>query len=218
MKKLLSVGIVFLMFVTGCNTSKITSSWKAEDFVPQKYNKIMVLGLIREADRSIQEKMENHLVDELKNLGYYAVSSMKEYGPKAFYKMNEEEALGKIKDSGVDAVITIVLLDKQREKRYVTTNIYYSPYGYYHNHFWGYSTSLYYRIYQPGYYVTENKYFWESNLYDMKTQRLVYSVQTQSFDPSSSESLGHEYGEMIIQNMVRNNVIKKVSDLPHKAF
>jgi hypothetical protein len=36
---------------------------------------------------------------------------------------------------------------------------------------------------------------------------LVYSVQTESFDPGSSESLGHEYGKLIVGNMVQNKVL-----------
>ena len=200
---------MLLLIVAGCTTSKITTSWKAENTVPQKYNKILVLGLIREADRTIQEKMENHFVGDLKELGYNAISSMQEYGPKAFDKMDEEAALSKLKNSGVNAVITIVLLDKEKERKYIPGNMSYSPYSYYYNHFWGYRTTLYNRIYEPGYYVTDTKYFWESNLYDMSTQKLVYSVQTQSFDPANSESMGHEYGLMIVKNMVKQNVLKQ---------
>jgi hypothetical protein len=211
--------ILLLMAVgLGCSTSRITTSWKAENTVPKRYNKIMVLGLIREADRTMQVNMENHLVGDLNELGYNAVSSFQEYGPKVFDKMDEEAAIDKLKNSGVDAVLTIVLLDKQKESKYYPGNIYYSPYGYYYNRFWGYRNTLYRRIYEPGYYVNNTKYFWESNFYDMNSQKLVYSVQTQSFDPATSESLGHEYGQMIIQDMVKNNIIRKVSDIPGKAF
>lgn len=211
--------ILLLMVVgLGCSTSSITTSWKAENTVPKRYNKIMVLGLIREADRTLQVNMENHLVNDLMELGYNAVSSFQEYGPKAFDNMDEEAAVGKLKNSGVDAVLTIVLLDKEKEKRYYPGYTYYSPYGYYYNRFWGYRTTLYRRIYEPGYYVTNTKYFWESNFYDMGTQKLLYSVQTQSFDPATSESLGHEYGQMIMQDMVKNNIVKKVSEIPVKAF
>jgi hypothetical protein len=125
--------------------------------------------------------------------------------------MEEEAAIDKLKSSGVDAVITIVLLDKKKESKYVPGNMYYSPYGYYYNRFWGYRGVLYRRIYEPGYYVTDTRYFWESNLYDMSTQQLLYSAQTQSFDPSSSASLGHEYGKMIVQDMVKKNVLIKSS-------
>jgi hypothetical protein len=218
MKKIKWIGVALLLIASGCTTSKITTSWKADDVVPQKYNKVLVLGLIRESDRTIQENMENHLLGDLKELGYNAVSSLQEYGPKVFDKMDEEAALEKLKNSGVDAVVTIVLLDKEKERKYMPGNIYYSPYGYYYNRFWGYRTVLSRRIYEPGYYITDTKYFWESNLYDMNTQKLVYSVQTQSFDPANSESMGHEYGQLIVKDMVKNNVLRKVSDIPAKAF
>lgn len=96
--------------------------------------------------------------------------------------------------------------------------MYYSPYGYYYNRFWGYYGTLNRRIYEPGYYVTDTKYFWESNFYDMSTRKLVYSVQTQSFDPANSESLGHEYGELIVKNMVKENVLQRKSNAPPKGF
>jgi hypothetical protein len=218
MKKIKWVAITVLLILVSCTTSRITSSWKAENTIPQKYNKIMVLGLIKESDRTIQEKMENHFVDDLRGIGYNAVSSLQEYGPKAFDKMDEEAAISKLKNSGVDAVITIVLLDKEKERRYVAGSIYYSPYGYYYNRFWGYRSTLYRRIYEPGYYITDTKYFWESNLYDMSTQKLVFSVQTQSFDPANSESLGHEYGQMIVKNMISQHVLQDMKNLPPKAF
>ena len=178
----------------------------------------MVLGLIREADYSIQVDMENHLVVDLKDLGYNAFSSFMVYGPKAFDNMDEEAAVNKLKNSGVDAVLTVVLLDKEKEKRYQPGYTYYTPYGYYYNRFWRYRTTLYMRIYEPGYYVTDTKYFWESNFYDMSDQKLVYSVQTQSFDPANSESMAHEYGQMIVKDMVKNNIVRKVSEIPGKAF
>lgn len=210
MKKILifATGLMLLLLTGGCSSSKITSSWKAKEAVPQKYNKIMVLGLIREADRHLQQDMETHLVNDLKDMGYNVVSSLQEYGPKAFDKMDESAALDKLKNSGVDAVITIVLLDKEKERKYVPGNTFYSPYGYYYGYFWGYRTALYNRIYEPGYYVTDTKYFWESNFYDMSTQKLVYSAQTQSFDPANSESMAHENGQLIVKDLVKSNVLK----------
>lgn len=218
MKKMIWNGIALLLIITGCTSSRITSTWKAENVVAQKYNKVLVLGLIRESDRTIQENMENHLVGDLKNLGYNAVSSLQEYGPKAFDKMDEETAISKLKNSGIEAVVTIVLLSKEKERRYVPGHLNYSPYGYYYNRFWGYRTALYNRIYEPGYYVIDTKYFWESNLYDMNSQKLVYSVQTQSFDHANSNALGHEYGRLIVKNMVKQNVLKQQSTVTAKPF
>lgn len=203
MKKKIWLVLLPVFLLTGCTSTKITSSWKAQNVEAKQYKKILVLGLIRDTDRSLQEKMEAHIIGDLKEKGYNAVGSLSEYGPKAFSNMTETEAINKLKESAVDAVITIVLLDKQKERNYVPGRLYYSPYGIYYNRFWGYYGTLNYRIYEQGYYVTDTEYFWESNVYNMSTQSLIYSVQTKSFDPANSESLGHEYGKLIINEMVK---------------
>lgn len=210
--------VLVAMALSGCSSTRITSSWKATETSPYSYKKVLVLGLIRDSDRSIQDNMENHLVMELKNLGYEAVSSLQEYGPRAFDKLDETTAVQSIRNNGFDAVLTIVMLDKTKEKRYVAGNTFYSPYSYYYNRFWGYRVTLVHRIYEPGYYVTDTKYFWESNLFDMHTQKMVFSVQTQSFDPANSEMLGHEYGQLIVKHMVKEDVLRNLGNSPARAF
>jgi hypothetical protein len=208
MKRLLTTGILFLFLVSACGpSSRITSSWKATNVQPDKFKKVVVLGLVRENDRTLREKMEQHLVGDLRELGYDAVCSCDEYNPKAFENMTEEQALSKMRNSGVDAVLTIVLLDKTQERYYVPGRVVYSPYTLYQGRFWRYSRVMYDRIYTEGYYTTDTKYFWETNLYDMASNDLVYSSQSQSFDPLSAENLGHEYGQMILKDMVTKKVL-----------
>jgi hypothetical protein len=204
MKTLHWVGICLIVLLLSCNSSKITTSWKDESISARKFNKIMVIGIIREADRSIQEKMENHIVSDLTSLGYNAVSALQTYGPNAFKNLDTAAAVIKLKNSGVDAVLTIVLLDKEKERQFVPPT-YTVRYG----GFWGYREQLYNRIYQPGYYVTNTKYFWESNFYDMDIQKLLYSVQTQSFNPIDAENLGHEYGKIIVKNMEKQHILSQ---------
>ena len=190
----------FLLFA-GCSSLKITSSWKASGLPEVRYTKILVVGLIEEKNRQVQENMENHLAGDLAAMGYITVTALQEYGPHAFEKMDEKEALQKIKSSGVDAVVTIVLLDKKKERRYVSAQSYNAPYGYYYNNFWQYRSSLFDRVYRPGYYVTDTKYFWESNFYSMRTDSLLYSVQTRSFASTTTGSMAHEYGQLIARHM-----------------
>jgi hypothetical protein len=110
-----------------------------------------------------------------------------------------------------------VLLDKTKERYYVPAQINYSPYVIYRNRFWRYYTTMYDRIYTPGYYTVETKYFWESNFYDMDSKQLLYSVQTRSFDPSSTESLAHEYGQLIVSNMVKSKILSAVAPAESKS-
>ena len=122
--------------------------------------------------------------------------------------MKEAEVLDKLSNSGVDAVITVVLLDKNKERYYVPGRVYYSPYTIYQRNFWGYYTTIYERIYTPGYYQVDTKYFWESNFYDLKNKNLLYTVQTETFDPESVEILAHEYGLLIVNDMNKKAALK----------
>lgn len=215
MKPILVTIIVLLFLFSGCGpTSRITSSWKAENVQPTKFKKVVVLGLIRENDRTLREKMEQHLVGDLKELGYNASCSCDEYNPKAFENMSEEQAINKLRTSGVDAVLTIVLLDKTQEKFYVPGRVVYTPYTIYQGRFWRYSRIMYDRIYTNGYYTTNTKYFWETNFYDLTKNNLIYSSQSQSFDPLTSETLSHEYGQMIIKDMAKKNVLTNFQNFP----
>lgn len=215
MKKMLFLSLA-IVFLSGCNSSYITSSWKSTTKPSPRYNKVLVLALIREEDRSLQEKMEQHLVGDLNDLGYNAVSSLQEYGPKAFKNLSEEEAVNKIKNSGVDGVITIVLLKLDKEKNYYPGHPRYWPSDYYNQGFARYYTTMRNLVQDPGYYQVNTRYSWESNFYDFKSQDLLYSVQTQSFDPISAESLAHEYGRMIVKKMKKDNILEKQKEL--KAF
>ncbi len=195
------IGITIL--ISSCTNYKITSVWKAQLVVPKKYNKILVIGLINEPDRRFKEFMENHFVGDLTSLGYNAVGSLQHYGPKTFENMSEKEALEKINESGIDAVITIVLLEKSKRKLYVR------PYSGYQHNYWNYYEQRLLAIRQPGYFAIETKYFWESNLYEMNSKSFLYSVQTNFFSPSSIEAMGHEYGKLIVKNMKKKQVLKQ---------
>ncbi len=203
MKKIKQFGLILLLLATGCYSSKITTSWKAKDAVPRQYKNILVLGLIPEKDRRIQERMEEHLVGDLTDMGYTAISALQEYGPKNFEGLSEKEVIQKLANKGVDAIVTIVLLDKKKERKYIPGRVYNS------GEFWNYYGNRNRMIYEPGYYVTDTKYFWETNLYEMQNQTLIYSAQTRSFSPNSKESMSHEYGKLIVADMVKQKVLQR---------
>jgi hypothetical protein len=196
---------LFVLFLAGCATSNITSTWKQPGAETKFYKKIMVIGVIRETDRTLREEMENHMTGDLRSQGFNAISSYATYGPHGFDNMDSLSVYNLLRKDSVDAVITIVLLDKEKEKYYVPGRVYYSPYAPHQNRLWSYYYNMQMRIDEPGYYQEYTKYFWESNFYDLPKKQLIYSVQTQSFDPSSAQSLAHEYGKMIVDNMIAHS-------------
>lgn len=166
--------------------------------------KILVLGLFKDQDRRIRMQMERQLADDLKKYGYDAVSSYDTYGPKSFGSMDEQKALQMLKDNSIDGVVTIAMLDRSRERRFVPSGLGYPSYP----GFWGYYSYYYPRIYQPGYYETNTNYYFETNLYNTSdNNKLLYSAQSKSFDPSSVRALADEYARSIVRDMRKKSVL-----------
>lgn len=211
MKKFLIIiaTVALPLFFAACSSTQVTSSWKSPDAPSSAaaYRKVMVVALLSDKNRGLQEVMETQLVNELTSKGISAASYYQTYGPKSF--KNESQAKRQLRNSGADAVMTIVLLDKTKEKNYVPGSVTYEPWGWgpYYGHFWGWYNYYYGRIYTPGYYTVNTNYYWESNLYDLANDKMVYSVQTQSFDPSSAVSLSKEYAHKIVGDMMKQGVL-----------
>lgn len=212
MKKISVLFILPLMALTlltqGCgSSSRITTSWKETETSIPPLKKVMVLGLFMDKDRVLRLKTEQELAANLKALGYDAITAAEEYGPKAFQNMKEEQALKKLKAINVDGIVTVTLLDKNKEKYYVPGNVSYAPFPVMRGGFWGYYSYYYPRLYDPGYYQTSTTYFFETSLYTVNGNKLLYSAQSEAFDPSSVSSLANDYAMSIVKDMKKQKVI-----------
>lgn len=202
--------IITLIFITAflfsCSSTKITSSWKAENYVTKQYRNIMVWAILPETDSSLRSQIETHLVTDLMSKGYRAFSSLQVYRAKAYKKFSNEEIVNEFKSTGVDALITLVLLNKEKEEKYYPGGYFNQPVNSYGN-LNKYYSNVFERVLTPGYYVTATNYYWQSSLFETNTNKLVYSAQTVSFDPHTTNLLAHENGSLIIKDMIRKKII-----------
>ena len=195
------------LLAASCSNGHVTSSWKAAQTGNlSKEHKVLVLGIIQDKDMRLRMQMEGFMVDALKEKGYNAVSAYTLYGPQQFGKMDEQAVLGRLHNSGIAEVLTISLLDKSRERKY-TPSAGYNPYS----PFWDYYSYRYNMIYGPGpgYLSVSTRFFWESNLYDVNSKSLLYSIQSETFDPSSTSDLGKTYSRIILKKMTREGLLAK---------
>jgi hypothetical protein len=202
----LITALLMTALLFSCSSTKISSSWKAENAVTRPYHNIMVWGLLTEKDSTVRKQMETHLVNDLGSKGYHAVSSLDVYKEKAYKKLTAKEIVDEFKSTGVDAVITIVLLSKEKEEKYYPATIINQPTNMYGDLNKYYST-IYEKVLTPGYYISTTNYFWESNLFEVTNDKMIYSVRTQSFDPENTGILAHENGLLIIKDMLKQKII-----------
>ena len=192
-----------------CQTSKITATWTDKNVSPKKYNKILVVGVLKDNDHELQSKIEKHLAGDLNDLGYSAFAASDVFPLGTFVKGDTIKAIEALNSKGFDAVLTVVLLNKEKEKHYVPGRVMYTPYAPYHDRLDLYYYTMYDRIQTEGYYETATKIFWESNFYDRYSKRMIYSSQTESFDLGSKETLAHYYGVLLANNLVKSKVLIK---------
>ena len=203
------IGALAVFTIISCNSTQVISSYKDDKVTAKDYKKILVLGIFQQKERSLRQEAETKLVNRLKDEGYNAVSAMDDFGPKAFEKVSEDQLAANLKSSGYDAVITTALLDKTKEENYQPGTSRLQPVGVFYNRFGRYYSTVYDRVYQPGYYTTSTDYFLESNLYDIKSGDLIYSIQTKSYDPSSATSLASDNSKRIVQDLKEKGVFVK---------
>jgi hypothetical protein len=211
MKRMIFLCLPILVLLSCSSSTKVTNSWNAANTEHKPLNKVMIIALTANKDRTLREQLEQRLAEGLSAEGYNTTSAYFEYGPKAFEGMKEQAVLRKLSTSGIDGVITVSILDKEKEKNHIRGTVTRQPMRVRSGRFWGDYNARYNRIYEPGYYTTSTKYFIETNLYDVTTNQLLYSAQSETFDPSSAQSLAINYSKAIVKDMKEKQLLKSSS-------
>jgi hypothetical protein len=171
------ISLLITLGLAGCSPStRIVQSWRDPEVtvVDGTYNKVLVISLLK--DETTRRIGEDHMVAFMNGHG---IASYTIFGDQ-LEKINEEGMNQKMIDKGVDAVMIMRLVDRQKEQTYVpgsTYPSYYgSPYGYYGYSYGYYST--------PGYVSTTTTYTVETNVYSTRRNKLIWSGTTTTVDPT----------------------------------
>ena len=198
-----------ISFLAACSSTKVTSSWKSPDVTSGNLSikKLWLLLYCRKKTGICKNLWKSNWLMNLNQKESMQFQHTNSYGPK-YLPQDEHKAVNKLQESGVDGFLTIVLLDKNKEESYNPGYSQIEPVGYYRN-WYGYYRTVYGRVYTPGYYSTQTKYYWESNLYNVPGEKLVYSAQSESFDPSSVNQLANDYSGKLINDMMKQGLVAR---------
>lgn len=203
--------LLILSVMAACSSStKILGSWKSPNVPAEGYKNIFVTAL---TERIVaRQTIETDLNKMLQSQGVNATSNF-EIIPIGFKATPEakDKVVNAIREAGNDAILTVALLDQTSETRYVPGSTMYSPMGYggYYGRFYGYYSYYNPVMYDPGYYSTEKMYYLEINLYDAKTEELVWSAQSETTNPSSIETSSNAFSLSVVDQLLKDGVITK---------
>jgi hypothetical protein len=208
--------LIFLSFVvatTACApATQITGSWKNPS--PPKnlmaYKSVMVTSLSQNLEA--RQTVENDLAAAIAASGVKALKAIESFPPSFSdtKDADKDELLAKIRKTGVDGIVTVALINKETESRYVPGDYGYAPVTRfrYYGLFSGYYTMWYPTIISPGYYEEDKIYFIEINLYDAKSEELVWSAQSETYNPGTLSQFSNEFADVVVTRMRKDGVLK----------
>lgn len=211
MKNLIFIFIVSIL--AACSpATQITGSWKSPS-PPQNpiaYQSVMIVSMSQ--NLQARQTVENDLAAAISSSGVQARKGIEAF-PPTISDSNEADKhnmLHKIRETGVQGIVTIALIKEETENRYVPGNYGYAPVSRFHYYgmFTGYYTNWYPTMYSPGYYQQDKVYFMEVNFYDAKSEELIWSAQSQTYNPGSLPQFSKDFSRVIANQMKKDGVLR----------
>ena len=169
-----------LILMNSCATKDIVREWSPSEDQEQKLERILIMGLVNQV--SLRNDVEYDMVDAAHKFGLKATNSMAMFPPELGKPFEDAEKLRlRLQERGFDAIITVAIIDIEAE-RYVGPEKKYVPLVYY-NRFTNYYHRTEVLVYKPGYFSLKTRYFLETNIYEIKAGRLIWSGRSTIFDP-----------------------------------
>ena len=172
-------GALAALTLAACTTSQKTSEWRDLAYAGQKFNNVLVIGVAKEA--TVRRMFESNLVDGLteKQLAAAPSYSIMDHQEEISEEAVETAIIGK----HFDAVLVTHLVGVEQKEVYRPPT-YSAGIGYY-----GYYSAAHARVYEPGYYERYKVVKLETTLYDVKTKKPIWSMQSDTIDPQADEKL-----------------------------
>lgn len=199
----LLIALVLIFSAASCATTKLTQVWKDPNFKMEPIKKMMVVGIAKES--ATRRSFEDTFAQ---SLAAHGVSVIKSYEVITLEELNNKKgAPEKIRALGADAVLATRLIDKETVETYYPPDYGYAPMGAYGR--WdGYYDIGYSSMLDPGYVVSEQVAKIETNVYDIKTGKLIWSALSDTWiDEASQDRLISDFICVMVKRMTKDGLI-----------
>lgn len=220
MKKVVSSTLILLVAIIlqGCYSTDISASWMGDNHEPQKYKKLLVIGM--STNVAARATVEDELVYFMRLKGINAISASSVMPPdRAIVSEPHDVQKAKLVAEGFDGIFAISLLEKTESTKYVQGSSAYAPatfYGGYYGSFYSYYPYMYSNVYQPGYYASSETIFMNTSLFDVDSGDLLWSAQSETTDPSSLDNFANSYAKSMVTHLLKRKIITPTMDTSKK--
>jgi len=195
---------VATIFLSSCSANKLLSSWKDESLEQNSISPVLVIGVAKH-DETKRRIYEDTFVDSFKSAGTKAMAS---YTLSQAPIKPDETALREIIKKAEAKTILITHMVSSQEKdffqpssRVIGTNSY-SNHGLYN-----YYPHIYNSVSSSGNYISTTKVLLETSLYDVKTEKLIWTARTESIDPVMTRKYYQQLIDLFLKDLADQNIL-----------
>jgi hypothetical protein len=194
--------VVFLLSLTSCTSTKLTSVWK--DNTHEGYIDTLMVVAVTENSRN-RLIFEREFVEELNKTGIKAIASIDVIPPEK--AAHEGAILTAAQKREISMIMVTHLIGVKDEEVYHPPKTRTVPRGGYYGRFNSYYPRVYEYVHEPGYYTKHKSVNLETNLYETKTQKLLWSVTSATLDPESVNTIIESLSKVVIKNLRKHNLL-----------
>ena len=193
----LSLCALLLFSCSGTGT-QITQKQVEDAYKGKPVSDILVIAITgNEHNRRVFEKK---FVSQLKLVGIDAVSSEEAMPMPADLELKKEDILKAVDQYENDAVIITHLIGKEEKDVFTRGG---SPHG----GFYGFYRSRYSYAHDPGYSSTSTTVRLETGLYDVKTEKLIWSGKSDTWSNEAKDQIINDVIKAVITELKNNKLI-----------
>jgi hypothetical protein len=201
--------VIFFFIATSCatTTTDLKNVWRDSDY-GGKIKKVLVIGVIKRA--AIKRFFELEMAQQLEDHGIDAIAGnlVLPHDKEA----DKDLIVSKLKERDADGVLIARLVNRKTVEQYIPGDpnygrSYYNPPAHYRG--WGsYYSRSYDAVYSPGYMKRNEVVIVETNLYDARSEQLVWSALSKTFVEGDSDKLIRSFVEVMIDDLLKQNLFK----------
>ncbi len=216
--------LILSLILSACAPSQeISRTWVDREALPKvPYKSVFVIALVQQKNKAV---VEAKVAKVMASKGFKVVKStdvMPVIKQTEAGKINKEALVNSIRENNCEALYVIAVKDIKTEKIYgkvdapseVPTHqiwdpvIEYTPmefgyYGIYYNYMSDYQDQKY----SVNEYALDRTYFMESNLYDVASEKLIWSIQSKAFNPEDLDSFFKGYSKLLQNQLKKENLV-----------
>jgi len=216
--------LILSLILSACAPSQeISRTWVDREALPKvPYKSVFVIALVQQKNKAV---VEAKVAKVMASKGFKVVKStdvMPVIKQTEAGKINKEALVNSIRENNCEALYVIAVKDIKTEKIYgkvdapseVPTHqiwdpvIEYTPmeFGYY-GIYYNYMSDYQEQKYSVNEYALDRTYFMESNLYDVASEKLIWSIQSKAFNPEDLDSFFKGYSKLLQNQLKKENLV-----------